>query len=32
VSPAMSTADAKAKFGEVEELKPYLRLTPHPKM
>ncbi len=25
VSPAMSTEDAKAKFGDVEEVKPYLR-------
>ena len=31
VSPAMSTEDAKAKFGEVEEVKPYLRWTPQPK-
>ena len=30
VSPAMSTEDAKAKFGEVEEVKPYLRWTPQP--
>lgn len=27
VSPAMSTDEAKQRFGEVEELKPYLRLT-----
>jgi alkyl hydroperoxide reductase subunit AhpC len=31
VSPAMSTADAVAKFGDVEEVKPYLRWTPQPK-
>jgi alkyl hydroperoxide reductase subunit AhpC len=31
VSPAMSTEDAKAKFGEVEEVKPYLRWTAQPK-
>jgi alkyl hydroperoxide reductase subunit AhpC len=31
VSPAMSTEDAKAKFGEVEEIKPYLRWTPQPQ-
>jgi len=31
VSPAMSTADAKERFGEVEEVKPYLRWTPQPK-
>lgn len=30
VSPALSTADAIAKFGEVEEVKPYLRWTPAP--
>ena len=30
VSPAMSTEDARAKFGEVEEVKPYLRYTPQP--
>jgi alkyl hydroperoxide reductase subunit AhpC len=30
VSPLMSTEDAKAKFGEVEEVKPYLRWTPLP--
>ena len=30
VSPAMSTEDAKARFGEVEEVKPYLRWTPQP--
>jgi thioredoxin-dependent peroxiredoxin len=30
VSPAMSTADAKAKFGEVDEVKPYLRWTAQP--
>ena len=27
VSPMMSTEDAKARFGEVEEVKPYLRYT-----
>ncbi|MGZ6827134.1 MAG: peroxiredoxin [Mycobacteriales bacterium] len=32
VSPAMSTEDAKAKFGEVEEVKPYLRWTPQPQV
>ena len=32
VSPAMSTADAKSKFGDVEEVKPYLRWTPQPKV
>jgi thioredoxin-dependent peroxiredoxin len=31
VSPMMSTADAKARFGDVEEVKPYLRWTPQPK-
>jgi len=31
VSPAMSTEDAKARFGEVDEVKPYLRWTPQPK-
>ena len=30
VSPAMSTDDAKARFGDVEEVKPYLRWTPQP--
>ena len=30
VSPMMSTEDARAKFGEVEEVKPYLRWTPQP--
>ncbi|MEI2717656.1 MAG: peroxiredoxin [Candidatus Nanopelagicales bacterium] len=30
VSPAMSTADAKDRFGEVEEVKPYLRWTAQP--
>jgi hypothetical protein len=28
----MSTEDAKARFGEVEEVKPYLRWTPQPKV
>jgi alkyl hydroperoxide reductase subunit AhpC len=32
VSPMMSTEDAKARFGEVEEVKPYLRWTPQPKV
>ena len=31
VSPAMSTDDAKQKFGDVEEVKPYLRWTDQPK-
>ncbi len=31
VSPAMSTDDAKTRFGDVEEVKPYLRWTPQPK-
>jgi len=31
VSPAMSTEDAKVRFGEVEEVKPYLRWTAQPK-
>ena len=31
VSPARSTEDARARFGEVEEVKPYLRWTPQPK-
>ena len=30
VSPMMSTEDAKARFGEVEEVKPYLRWTNQP--
>ncbi|HSY15921.1 MAG TPA: peroxiredoxin [Jatrophihabitantaceae bacterium] len=30
VSPAMSTEDAKQRFGDVEEVKPYLRWTPQP--
>ena len=30
VSPAMSTADAVTRFGDVEEVKPYLRWTPQP--
>jgi alkyl hydroperoxide reductase subunit AhpC len=30
VAPTLSTEDAKAKFGEVEEVKPYLRWTPQP--
>jgi alkyl hydroperoxide reductase subunit AhpC len=32
VSPAMSTADATARFGEVDEVKPYLRWTPQPQV
>ena len=30
VSPAMSTEDARVRFGDVEEVKPYLRWTPQP--
>lgn len=30
VSPALSTEDARARFGEVDEVKPYLRWTPQP--
>ena len=30
VSPALSTPDAIARFGDVEEVKPYLRWTPQP--
>ena len=30
VSPALSTPDAVEKFGDVEEVKPYLRWTPQP--
>jgi alkyl hydroperoxide reductase subunit AhpC len=30
VAPTISTEDAKAKFGEVEEVTPYLRWTPEP--
>ena len=30
VAPTLSTEDAKEKFGEVEEVKPYLRWTPQP--
>ncbi|MBN2621951.1 MAG: peroxiredoxin [Acidimicrobiales bacterium] len=30
VSPQMSTDDAKQRFGDVEEVKPYLRWTPEP--
>jgi alkyl hydroperoxide reductase subunit AhpC len=30
VAPTISTEDAKEKFGEVEEVKPYLRWTPQP--
>jgi len=32
VSPAISTEDAKARFGDVEEVKPYLRWTPQPSV
>jgi alkyl hydroperoxide reductase subunit AhpC len=32
VSPALSTADARERFGDVEEVKPYLRWTPQPKV
>ena len=32
VSTMVSTDDAKARFGEVEEVKPYLRWTPQPKV
>ncbi len=32
VSPAMSTDDARARFGDVEEVKPYLRWTPQPSV
>jgi thioredoxin-dependent peroxiredoxin len=32
VAPTLSTEDAKAKFGDVEEVKPYLRWTPQPKV
>ena len=31
VSPMMSTADAVERFGDVEEVKPYLRWTPQPR-
>lgn len=31
VAPTVSTADAIAKFGDVTEVKPYLRWTPQPK-
>ena len=31
VSVGMSTEDAKARFGDVEEVKPYLRWTPQPQ-
>ena len=30
VSPALSTDDARARFGEVDEVTPYLRWTPQP--
>ena len=32
VSPTISTEDAIAKFGDVEEIKPYLRWTPQPQV
>ncbi|MFN8127107.1 MAG: peroxiredoxin [Candidatus Nanopelagicales bacterium] len=32
VAPAISTEDARVKFGEVEEVKPYLRWTPQPQV
>ena len=32
VSPAMSTEDARARFGEVDEVKPYLRWTAQPSV
>ena len=32
VAPTISTEDAKEKFGEVEEVKPYLRWTPQPQV
>jgi len=31
VSPAISTGDARTRFGDVEEVKPYLRWTPQPQ-
>jgi peroxiredoxin (alkyl hydroperoxide reductase subunit C) len=31
VPPSVSTEDARKKFGEVREVKPYLRWTPNPK-
>jgi alkyl hydroperoxide reductase subunit AhpC len=30
IPPPVSTADAKAKFGEIREVKPYLRFTKDP--
>jgi hypothetical protein len=30
VSPLLSTEDARERFGDVEEVKPYLRWTPQP--
>lgn len=30
VSPLLSTADARERLGDVEEVKPYLRWTPQP--
>jgi thioredoxin-dependent peroxiredoxin len=32
VSPTISTQDAKVRFGDVEEVKPYLRWTPQPSV
>ncbi|MFM8351899.1 MAG: peroxidase, partial [Actinomycetales bacterium] len=32
VAPTISTEDAKEKFGEVEEVKPYLRWTAQPNL
>lgn len=32
VAPTISTEDAREKFGEVEEVKPYLRWTPQPNV
>jgi hypothetical protein len=31
VSPLLSTAQAKERFDDVEEVRPYLRYTPQPK-
>lgn len=31
VAPTLSTDDARAKFGDVDEVKPYLRWTPQPQ-
>lgn len=32
VSPGLSTEDARSRFGEVEEVRPYLRWTPQPQV